>query len=302
MAPVYSSHNGGVRSRAALMSLLAGAAGLGVCPAICHAQLTSRVSLSNGVGLQITADLGQPTGAEMLTVEMVRASGNSFYRIFWDQNHLAVFAYELQVDLTPSGSALLATAKPAEDQFAARFPNADAGKPVPSLSSDHPLGPLASGQSAKLGLFEIPGMGLQVSETISVKFGSENSGGALRFSSLRVSIDGKLVAGPAPGSIAGRYAMFYIPNRGAYFFSTEPVAGRAFVKAGIIEGNRMRISLDNVDYDCVSTLPIHADGGEVWVLHDASYRPAGNWTQDPQLGDREQFFMAASDSLGWWLP
>ena len=275
------------------------AAGLGVC----HAQLSSRVSLSNGVGVQVSADLGQPTGQETLTVEMVRASGNSFYRIFWDQNHLAVYAWELQVDLTPNGSALIATAKPAEDEFARRFPNADAGKPVPTLSAEQQLGPLGPGQSAKLGLFEIPGVGLAVSETVRARFGAENSGGgALRFSQLRVAADDNVIAGPAPGTVAGRYAMFYIPGRGGYFFSMEPVPGRAFVKAGTLDGKRMQFAIDNVDYDCLATAPINGEGGEVWVMHDPAYQPAGNWTKDPQLGDRDQFFMAASDSLGWWLP
>src|ERR1700733_1690311 len=107
---------------------------------IAFGQISSLISGSNGVQIEITADLGKPTGQEQLTVEMARASGNSFYRIFRDQNKLAVFAYELTVDLASGGNALVATAKPVENEFAARYPNADAGKPVPSLSADHPLG------------------------------------------------------------------------------------------------------------------------------------------------------------------
>src|SRR5262249_35335496 len=97
---------------------------------------------------------------------MARASGNSFYRIIRDQNQLAVYAYELMVDLTADGSALRAVAKPAMTEFASRYPDANGGKPVPSLSADQVLGPLASGQSAELPLFDIPGMGLKVTETI----------------------------------------------------------------------------------------------------------------------------------------
>ncbi len=267
--------------------------------AACWAQTSSTVSLNNGVRIQVTANLGQPTGQQTLTVEMARASGDSFYRIFWDQNHLAVYAYELQVALMPNGSSLRAIAKPAETEFASRYPNADAGKPVPTLSAEHSLGPLGSGQRATLNLFEIPGMGLDVSETIRVIFGAE-SGGAIRFSALTVASDGVVIAGPGAGSVAGRYAMFYIPGRGGFFFSREPVAGRAFLKAGTMEGNRMRFTIDNVDYECDSGATIGT--GEIWVLHDAGYRPAGTWTGDAQSGFREQFFMGASDSLGWWLP
>jgi hypothetical protein len=267
--------------------------------ACAQGQLSSSVSLSNGVRLQVSAELGQPTGQQNLTVEMARASGDSFYRIFWDQNHLAVYAYELQVSLLPSGSALRAVAKPAETEFASRYPDADAGKPVPSLSAEQTLGPLSSGQSAKVDLFEIPGMGLHVTETVRVQFGSE-AHGDLRLSSLRVSAAGQQIGGPAPGSVAGRFAMFYVPGRGGFFFSREPVAGRTFLKAGTIDGNRMQFNVDNVDYVCASSEAIGI--GELWVFHDASYRPAGNWTTDRESGFKETFFVAGSDSLGWWLP
>ncbi len=237
-----------------------------------------------------------------MTVEMARASGNSFYRIFRDQNHLAVYAYELEVSLTPNGQALRATAKPAIDQFTTRYRDADAGKPVPTLSANQEAGPLTSGQNAKFQLFEIPGVGLNVSETIRVKIGAEAGGGPLRFSGLRVAVDGKLIAGPASGGVAGKFAMFYIPGRGGYFFSAEPVPGRSFVPTGVTSQNRLDFTAENIDYQCLSTTAIQGIGGQLWVLHDASYKPAGNWTLDPQQSDRDQFFVAAADSLGWWLP
>src|SRR5580700_9121798 len=118
---------------------------------MCVAQASSSVSLSNGVELTVTAKLGQPTGAETLTVEMSRASGDSFYRIFRDQNKLVVFAYELEVSHGAGGATFGVTAKPVMTEFAARFPSADAGKPVPSLSSDHQLGTLRSVVHADLG-------------------------------------------------------------------------------------------------------------------------------------------------------
>ena len=274
---------------------------------VCHAQLSSTISLSNGVQLQISADLGHPTGQQQIEVEMARASGNSFYRIFRDQNHLAVFAYELVVDLTPDGQAVRATAKLATGEFAARYKDADAGKPVPTLSEVHEMGPLASGQSAKLGLFEIPGVGLAVSEIVQVKMGVAETGGGtryagqIRFGALRVASGGRVIAGPAPGAVVGKFAMFYVPGRGAFFFSAEPVPGRAFLKTGVSDRGRLDFTVDNIDYQCLSSVPINGDSGELWVMHDAGYRPSGNWTGEPQRGEREQFFVAASDSLGWWL-
>jgi hypothetical protein len=275
---------------------------------LCRAQLSSSVWLSNGVELQISTKLGDPTGVEQLSLQMVRASGNSFYRILRDQNQLAVFAYELMIDLNSDGTAVQAVAKPAEYEFASRFPDVNGGKPVPSLSSDHPLGPLASGQSATLGLFEIPGMGLQVSDTLRVKMNQDGGGaGAIRFSGLKVYVNRSLISGASPpASVTGRYAMFYLPGRGGFFFAAEPVVSRAFLAVGIVEKNHMTFMIDNVNYDCTADAPFltRMDNGQLWVYHDPNYRPAGNWTQDPRADSSgaPQFFTAASDSLNWWLP
>ena len=272
--------------------------------ALSEGQSASTISLSNGVTLKVSADLGQPTGQATIAVQMARASGNSFYRIFRDQNQLAIFAYELFVDLTPAGDALMVVAKPATEEFARRFPNADAGKPTPTLSSEHELGPLASGQSDEIGLFEIPGVGLYVRDEIQAWTAqSREATGLLRFSGLRVSINGKEVARQASDSVSGRFAMFYIPGHGGYFFAAEP-AGGGFVKAGSVDRNRMQFALDNDNYDCVASTPIltQAAGADVWVYHDPSFRPAGDWTHDPARPDSDAFFAAASDSLGWWLP
>ncbi len=277
---------------------------LGLLGVAASAQEATNVSLSNGVQIDVSADMGHPTGQQRLTVEMARASGDSFYRIFRDQNNLMVFAYELEVDLASSGKSLTATAKPAENEFAARYPNGDGGKPVPSLSSDHVLGPLNGGEAAKLGLFEIPGMGLQVSDTVRVKM-EEGGSGSLRFAGLRVFEGGKLISGPPPpASVSGKFVMFYIPGRGGFFFASGPVAGRPFVNAGTVDQNRMRFAVENVDYECTASSAIlpGASSGQVWVYHDPSFTPEGNWTQDPASpAGTEAYFTAASDSLGWWL-
>jgi len=274
--------------------------------ALAFGQTASTVTISNGVQLQVSSDLGAPTGQEQLSVEMVRASGHSFYRIFWDQNKLAVFAYELRVDLASDGESLDATAVPCEDEFAARFPQADAGKPVPTLSSDHALGPLGSGETASLPLFEIPGMGLHLTDAVSVKLNQAGGAGALHLAGVRVTVNGQAVSGPAPPSaVAGRFVMFYLPGRGGFFFSSGPVNGQPFVGSGTVDRNTLRFTVDNDDYQVISSAPIleHSDAGQVWVMHDPSYVPEGNWTQDPHSATPgvQQFFTAGSDSLGWWL-
>ena len=272
------------------------------------AQESSTISLDNGVQVHISANFGQPTGQEALHVEMKRASGNSFYRVFRDQNNLVVYAYQLVLNAAGNGAAITAIAKAYDEQFTSRFPNADGGKPAPTLSADRQLGPLANNQSANLDLFEIPGMGLHVVETLSVKIDQPGSGGALRFSGLEVSINGKPVSGSQQAEVSGRHVMFYVPGGGGYFFAAvDP--GHGFVKAGVVDGNRMRFSLDNENYECVANKPIltGASSSELWVLHDPGYQPDGNWTEHLRSGSStrpaaDQFFAAASDSLSWWLP
>jgi hypothetical protein len=270
-------------------------------------QLSSLITVGNGVQIEITADLGKPTGQQQLTVEMARATGQSFYRIFRDQNKLAVFAYELKVDLASDGKALTVVAKPAENDFAARFPNADAGKPVPTLSSDHALGALSSGESGFLGLFEIPGMGIKLTDTVLVKLNQPGGGtGSLRLAGARVTLNRQPITGnPPPSTVAGKFVMFYIPGRGGFFFSAEQVPGRPFEDIGTIEGRRLRFTVNNDNYECTATQPILPQGenGQVWVYNDPSYVPESNWTQDPHSATpgAQQFFTAGSDSLGWWL-
>ncbi len=278
---------------------------------VAFAQVSSVINVSNGVQLEVIADLGKPTGQEQLSVEMARASGHSFYRIFRDQNKLAVFAYELKVDLAAGGQALTATAMPVENEFAARYPDADAGKPVPTLSADHPLGSLNSGESAFLGLFEIPGMGIQLTDTVRVKLNVNANGGSglLRLAGARVLLNGQRISGPSPpATVAGKFVMLYLPGQGGYFFSLEPVAAYPFINAGTVEGRRLRFNIDNANFELIASEPIlaHSESanGQVWVYHDPSYVPEGNWTQDPHSPSPTgalQFFTAASDSLGWWL-
>jgi hypothetical protein len=280
------------------------------CMAVSPAQVSSTVSLSNGVQMQITTKLGQPAG-QTVNVEMVRASGDSFYRIFRDQNSLAVFAYELVIHLDPSGNRLRAVAKPAETEFAARFPNADGGKPTPTLSADQDLGAIGSGQSADIPLFELEGMGIRVVDTIRLKMDdtSTAAAGRMRLSGLKIYINRAQVPGSAPSAVAGKFTMLYIPGRGGYFFSAEAVPDRPFSKAGTIDGNRMLFDIDNESYEAVATAPIlsNPDSGELWVYHDPTYKPSGNWTQNLRSATHSRsadldFFVAASDSLSWWLP
>jgi len=275
-------------------------------------QFSSTVSLSNGVLVEVLTQ-PQPSAASGLQAEMQPASGNSFYRIYRDENNLVVFVYELAVQQTSDGKQFRVTARAAGDEFAARFPNADAGKPAPTLSApiESPL--LNSGERFSIDIPTDPGLQLAIADVVRIQLnqrGAPSETGAqssaqLRFAALRVSVGGRPLSSGAAGAIvAGRYVMFYAPGRGGYFFSNEPVSGPAFAHIGIVEGAKLKFTLDNEEYECESeaAILVKSERGQIWVYHDPNYRPAGNWTKsDPSEGSRDQFFTAASDSLHWWL-
>jgi hypothetical protein len=286
-------------------------AGLLAAVTAAPAQVSSNVALSNGVQLTINtrAEQGTPVA---LKASLEPASGDSFYRIFRDQNNLAVFAYELVVTRTPDGQQFRVTAKAATEDFAARFPNADGGKPTPTLSSplESPL--LSSGDKFVIPVPSDPGLAQTLTDTVVIRLnqpgatadaGSESSV-QIRFSGLKVSINNQPASPSGAGSVvAGRFAMFYIPGRGGYFFSTEPVDQPVFLDIAIVDGKQLKFTVDNDTYDCVSGASIltHSERGQLWVHHDANYKPAGNWTNSDPESSRQEFFTAAADSLQWWL-
>jgi hypothetical protein len=276
-------------------------------------QESATVTLSNGVQLGISAQ--SSTGSvNGLKIEMIPASGNSFYRVYRDENGLVTFAYQLEVERTADGKQFRVTAQPAGSDFAARFPNADAGKPTPTLSERRESPLLDSGGQFSIEIPTDPGLQRTITDVAQVRLnprgGAANAealnSALIRFAALNVRIGGKLASPGGPGAIvAGRYVMFYIPGRGGYFFSTEPVDRRAFLHIGIVDGTKLSFTLENETYDCESEaqILIKSDRDQIWMFHDPNYKPDGNWTKsDTREESRDQFFTAASDSLGWWLP
>ncbi len=276
------------------------------------AQVSSNVALSNGVQLSIDARAEEGTPVA-LKASLEPASGDSFYRIFRDQNNLAVYAYELVVTRTPDGQQFRVTAKPATEDFAARFPNADGGKPTPTLSSPLESPPLSSGNKFVIPIPADPGLHQTLSDTVQIRLNQRGATAAdagaqpsdqIRFSALKVSVNNQPASPSGAGAVvAGRFAMFYIPGRGGYFFSMELVAQPPFAQVGIVDGKHLKFTVDNDTYDCVSGAAIltHSERGQLWVYHDASYKPAGNWTKSDPESSRDEFFTAAADSMQWWL-
>lgn len=281
--------------------------------ASCWAQESAAVTLSNGIQLRVTAQ--SSTGSiDGLTVEMAPATGSSFYRIYRDQTGLAVFAYELKVERSSDGEKFRVSALPAEDEFAKKYPNADGGKPTPTFSQVYESPLLDSGGKFSVDIPVNPGLQFTLTDVVTVQInvrdGTTESGGQssgqIRFAALAVRSGGKLLsAGSADAIVAGGYAMFYVPGRGGFFFSTEPVDRRPFLHAGVVEGRKLTFTIDNEAYECESEADIlpKVQRDQIWVYHDPNYKPGGNWTKSDARDDsHDQFFTAASDSLSWWLP
>jgi hypothetical protein len=280
--------------------------------AIASAQVSSDVALSNGVQLSITARAAEGTPVALKT-SLQPASGDGFYRIFRDENNLAVFAYEVVVARTPDGQQFHVTAKPATEDFAARFPNADGGKPTPTLSSTLESPVLDSGGKFVIPVSSDPGLHQTITDTVQIRLNSRGVSTTpaspehpdqIRFAALKVFINSQQASPSGAGTVvAGRVAMFYVPGHGGYFFALDAVTQPAFEQIGVVDGKHLKFTLQNENYDCVSDEPIltQFDRGQLWVYHDANYKPAGNWTKSDPTSTRPEFYTAASDSIQWWL-
>ena len=274
------------------------------------AQDGTAINLSNGVNVVIARADSRPN--PKITTEFAPATGRSFYRIFRDENRLAIFAYEFAVARSADGRQLLLTVKPAGTEFGERYPSIDGGKPTPTLPAAREFPPLDSGGRAEVLVLEDTPSGDKITDVITVRLQtasgvnpagqSTRPAGALRFVNMQVYANRQLVSpANATYSVAGKYAMFYLPGKGGYFFAAAEPEVEGFVKAGWVDGARMQFTLDNEVFDCTADATISTEQRtELWVRHDAQYRPEGNWTQ-PAETNRVGYFAAAADTLHWWL-
>ncbi len=281
--------------------------------AACLAQAPATTMLGNGVRLRFVTDSGNGAPGPLKT-ELRPASYNSVYRIFRDETGLAVYAYELRVELTPEGDHFRLTAEPAGTEFAAKVPYADGGKPTPTLPRPIVSTPLDSGGRFTIGIPTNPGLWEHRTDTVEIqpdtrvipRTDRKAPQPKLRFTGLQVFIDGKLVSPAGPGTmVAGRYTMFYLPRHGGYFFSTEPIDTGLIMRPATVDRTQLRFMLGDQAYLLNSEAPIlpESERGPVWVYYDRNYRPAGNRTTENRNGRAgEQFFTAASDSLRSWVP
>ena len=279
----------------------------------CLAQAPATATLGNGLRLRFVTDSGNGTPGPLKT-ELRLASYNSVYRIFRDDTGLAVYAYELRVELTPDGDHFRLSAEPAGTEFAAKVPYADGGKPTPTLPRPIVSTPLDPGGKFTVDIPTNPGLWEHRTDTVEIQPGAsviprtdrKAPPAKLRFTGLQVFINGKLVSPAGPGTmVAGKYTMFYLPRYGGYFFSTEPVITNLLMRPATVDRTQLRFTIDDQTYLLNSEAPIllASEGGPVWVYYDRNYRPARRRpSENPNGRVSDQFFTAASESLNNWVP
>ena len=247
-----------------------------------------------------------------LKTSLEPATGNSFYRIFRDENNLAVFAYELEVARTADGLNFRVTAKAATEAFATRFPNADGGKPTPTLSSplESPL--LNSGEKV-----HHPRPFQSRARTEPHRYGPDPAGPARSGERWRGELGADSFRGPESlhprkvgdpfrrrrrcvGSI--RHVLYPRTRR---LFLLQRARGSAAVRTGGGGGRQASDASPSTMKPTIAPrarpILVHADRGQLWVYHDPNYKPAGNWTKAIRANVKDEYFTAASDSMQWWL-
>ena len=277
----------------------------------CLAQGPVLIVLESGIRLRFVTDSGNGTPGPLKN-EVKPASYNSVYRIFRDETGLAVYAYELRVDLTPDGDHFRLTAEPAGTEFETRNPHADGGKPTPTMPRPIESTALEPGGRFTIEIPTNPGLWEHRTDTVQIeppltapRTARRTPPAKLRFTGLQVFINEKLVSPPGPGKmVAGQYTMFFLPRHGGYFFSTEPVQSSLLIGPAAVEGTKVRFKINDESFLLNSEAPIlvESETGQVWVYYDPKYRPTINRARgNPISTSSDQFFTAASDSLSSWL-
>ncbi len=250
------------------------------------------VGFPNGTSLKIRTQVGG-AGYQVSSAGMVVVDANTVHRMVMDNSGKIVFAYDLEAHLV--GHELTLRVKPLDQNYEQRlrreswFPK---GSPLDnngrlySFAKMREVPGVHAGDTVSLDLLSNPTTGDKITDLIQASLQSlntphqENAGAdEFQLSRIRISIDGKPVTqDPATSaSLTGAAAMIYLPGRGGYFFSREPVASYGFQRIGNVVGNQLLFTLGKELFMVMSEQPIlkNAGASQVWVYHDPGYKPRG---------------------------
>jgi hypothetical protein len=94
-------------------------------------------------------------------------------------------------------------------------------------------------------------------------------------------------------TIAGNVSWIYIRGKGRFIFSIKPITGYDFQKIGAVKNNQVTFEHNGESYKFICKSPVVGHGGNwnLWVMHDPSYRP------NYDVSEEDPFTFGAAGSI-----
>ena len=101
-------------------------------------------------------------------------------------------------------------------------------------------------------------------------------------------------ASASTDNTSGSGVVIYMPGQGRFTVSSSPIAGAV---AGRARLNRITFESDGHSYAFLTGAPV-TRGEQVWILHDANYKPAGKSAESAFIGSGSLSQLASNGGLG----
>jgi hypothetical protein len=268
---------------------------------------------SNGVRVKVTT--GREAG-----VSGVAPVGNSVYRLFYDRQNRLAFGYEIETERVSPGDTFHVALRPLTAECLRKYPNLrlapgyDA-QHLPTFDSARDLPLIAAGDQTSVDLPVNPVTGAKVTDTIEVSLERPTEATADELAqsgqpyfdlrNLRVFLNGQLISPESnPFGVAGQCVLVYLPGRGAFVLANELQPGYSEQRLGYVNGKKLTVTFDADNYEFVTDTPIlpRAGNAEVWVIHEAGYRPTEWMKLGRSQPAKDEFFTASSNTVPRLVP
>jgi len=232
----------------------------------------TRAWFPDGAGVDVYTETTGPTqqtvpsGGGMISYGQVK-------RIVQDSQFTIVFAYVLEAGKAPDSDAITIRIKPATG--------------VATVSGVREFPEVKRGQEVKIEILGNRATGERVYDVLRPAEGTNPAPGqgSVRVMVIPAAGAAKLVVNGQALAVrnnwsAGKPARLYLPGHGSYYLSWENRP--KFRLAGYMQGNRLVFLLDTeyVELTFEGNVLTTAEGGPVWIYHDAGFVSAGFVSRD----------------------
>ena len=249
----------------------------------------------NGVRLRFVTRLEPPSTSGRDGLSGAATAGNGRGRhIIIDHANKRYFGYDVSVDYKSDSQTALIRIEPltAPRNSLERF-DIDATWTAMSLPQYPKLRQVRIGDTVALDLLVNPTTGQKIVDYLTVlRAGFEGEVATrkpkdfsledvqLTLDRARISVDGKVVEASTRNlnKLTGKLVSFYLPGRGRFLISLFPDAGVGFHLAGVAAEETLKFKNGATEYrlDCAARIAPGQGVYNVYVLHDASWRPKGD--------------------------